>query len=105
MWESFYELILPATCICLYSPGVIPVFFENSLKVGFDELGVKKIPKVKDLNEEYARLLSGKKTAYAECRKLRDEAQELVIAEANIRSLYDAERKEVQEQQKEENRL
>ena len=53
----------------------------------------------------YIRLLSGKKTAYAEYRKLRDEAQELVIAEANIRSLYDAERKEVQEQQKEENRL
>ena len=39
-------------------------------------MGVKKIPKVKDLNEEYARLLSDKKTAYAEYRKLRDEAQD-----------------------------
>ncbi|MBR3395363.1 MAG: hypothetical protein IKG76_06220 [Firmicutes bacterium] len=46
---------------------------------------MKKIPKVKDLNEKYARLLSDKKTAYAEYRKLRDEAQELLIAQSKRR--------------------
>lgn len=64
--------------------------------VGY-ELGVKKLPKVKELNAEYAGLLSGKKAAYAEYRKLRDEAQELSVAVRNIASLYDA---ELQEQQK-----
>ena len=42
-------------------------------------------------------LLSGKKAAYAEYRKLRDEAQELSVAVRNIASLYEA---ELQEQQK-----
>ena len=47
----------------------------------------------------YAELLSGKKTAYAEYRKLRDEAQELVIAESNLRSLFADIRSEEQHQQ------
>jgi len=38
---------------------------------------------------QHAELLSGKKTAYAEYRKLRDEAQELLIAQSNIGSIYD----------------
>ncbi len=70
-------------------------------KQAFDELGVKKIPKVKELNAEYAELLSGKKAAYAEYRKLRDEAQELTIARTNIESLYEAERKETEHRDRE----
>ena len=35
-------------------------------------------------------LLSDKKTAYVEYRKLRDEAQELLIAQSNIGSIYDS---------------
>ena len=70
---------------------------HKAAKQAFDELGVKKLPKVKELNAEYAGLLSGKKAAYAEYRKLRDEAQELSVAVRNIASLYDA---ELQEQQK-----
>ena len=65
------------------------ITLHKAAKQAFDELSVKKIPKVKDLNEEYARLLSDKKTAYAEYRKLRDEAQELLIAQSNIGSIYD----------------
>jgi len=70
---------------------------HKAAKQAFDELGVKKLPKVKELNAKYADLLSGKKAAYAEYRKLRDEAQELSVAVRNIASLYDA---ELQEQQK-----
>jgi len=72
---------------------------HKAAKQAFDELGVRKIPKVKDLSAEYADILSGKKAAYADYRKVRDEAQELAIAERNIASLYDAERKEEQERQ------
>ena len=53
------------------------------------------------LNAEYAELLSGKKAAYAEYRKLRDEAQELTIARTNIESLYEAERKETEHRDRE----
>ena len=69
---------------------------HKAAKAAFDELGVKKIPKVKDLNAEYAELLASKKQAYAEYRKVRDEAQELAIAERNIATLYENERQEEQ---------
>ena len=78
------------------------ITLHKAAKQAFDELGVKKIPKVKDLNEEYAELLSGKKTAYAEYRKLRDEAQELAIAESNLSSLFEAEREEQNRQREKE---
>lgn len=74
---------------------------HKAAKQAFDELGVKKLPKVKELNAEYAELLSGKKAAYAEYRKLRDEAQELTIARTNIESLYEAERKETEHRDRE----
>lgn len=72
---------------------------HKAAKQAFDELGVRKIPKVKELSAEYAEILSGKKAAYADYRKARDEAQELAIAKRNIASLYDAEKKEEQERQ------
>ena len=64
------------------------------LAVGFvvfiipHELGVKKIPKVKDLSAEYAQILADKKRMYAEYRHVRDEVQELLIAQRNIATLY-----------------
>jgi len=54
------------------------------------------------MNRPYARLLSGKKTAYAEYRKLRDEAQELLIAQSNIGSIYDFADGKLLRQEKEE---
>ena len=75
---------------------------HKAAKAAFDELGVTKIPKVKELNAEYAELMTGKKQAYAEYRQIRDEAQELLIAERNLSGLYEAEAKEEQERQKSE---
>ena len=76
------------------------ITLHKAAKEAFDELGVKRLPKVKDLNAEYAELFSGKKAAYAEYRRLRDEAQELAIAESNLSSLFESE-KEEQSRQKE----
>ena len=75
---------------------------HKAAKAAFDELGVKKIPKVKDLNAEYAELMASKKQAYAEYRKIRDEAQELAIAERNLSTLYKMEREEEQRIQRTE---
>ena len=52
--------------------------------------------------ERYARLLFGKKTAYAEYWKLRDEAQELLIVQSNIGSIYDFAGGKLLRQEKEE---
>ena len=78
------------------------IALHKAAKQAFDDLNVRKLPKVKDLSEEYAKILSEKKTTYAEYRKIRDEAQELLIAERNITSLYEAEKREEQEVSKTE---
>ena len=78
------------------------ITLHKAAKQAFNDLGVKKIPKVKELSAEYAEILSGKKAAYTEYRKVKDEAQELLIAERNVASLYEAEKKEDQEHRKEE---
>ncbi|ERL22774.1 relaxase/mobilization nuclease domain protein [Oribacterium sp. oral taxon 078 str. F0263] len=78
------------------------ITLHKAAKQAFDELGVKKIPKVKELSAEYAEILSGKKAAYAEYRKIRDEAQELLIAKRNMDSLYEAENKEEQQTRQQE---
>ena len=72
-------------------------------KAAFDELGVKKIPKVKELSIEYAEVLTAKKQTYTEYRQVKNEAQELLIAQRNIASLYDAERKEEEQKRQKEN--
>ena len=47
-------------------------------------MGVKKLPKVKELQAEYARLLEEKKKTYAEYRRSREEMRELLAAKANV---------------------
>lgn len=70
------------------------ITIHKAAKAAFDELGVKKLPRVKDLSIEYAEVLAAKKQTYAEYRLAKSDAQELLIAQQNIASLYDAERKE-----------
>lgn len=53
---------------------------HKAAKEAFDQLGVKKIPKVKELNMEYAKVLENKKKTYAEYRKMRMEMQDYQIA-------------------------
>ena len=70
------------------------IMIHKAAKKAFDEHGVKRIPKVKDLNVEYARLMTEKKQTFAEYRKARNEVKEYLIVRENIASLYEAERKE-----------
>ena len=78
------------------------ITLHKAAKQAFDELGVKKIPKVKDLNAEYAELMAGKKAAYAEYRKVKEDAQELMIAKSNLETLMEAEQKASRERQRQE---
>lgn len=70
------------------------ITIHKAAKAAFDELGVKKLPRVKDLSIEYAEVLAAKKQAYVEYRLAKNDTQELLIAHQNIASLYEAERKE-----------
>ena len=53
---------------------------HKAAKEAFDQLEIKKIPKVKELNAEYAKVLENKKKTYAEYRKVRAEMQDYQIA-------------------------
>ena len=76
------------------------ITIHKAAKAAFGELGVKKLPRVKDLSIEYAEVLAAKKQAYAEYRLAKSDAQELLIAQQNIASLYDAERKEEEQKRR-----
>ena len=60
------------------------ILLHQAAKNAFDEMGVKKIPKVKELQTEYAKLLEEKKKTYAEYRRSREEMRELLTAKANV---------------------
>lgn len=76
------------------------ITIHKAAKAAFDELGVKKLPRVKDLSIEFAEVLAAKKQTYAEYRQVKNDAQELLIAQQNIASLYDAERKEEEQKRR-----
>ena len=70
------------------------ITIHKAAKAAFDAFGVKKLPKVKELSIEYAEILDAKKRTYTEYRRTKNEAQELLLAQRNIASLYAAECKE-----------
>lgn len=70
------------------------IIIHKATKKAFDELGVKKLPTVKSLQVEFADLLSEKKSAYAELKKLREELRELTVHTANYEELRDLEQRE-----------
>ena len=78
------------------------ITIHKAAKAAFDELGVRKLPRVKDLSIEYAEVLAAKKQTYAEYRLAKSDAQEFLIAQQNIASLYDAERKEEEQKRRKE---
>lgn len=57
---------------------------HKAAKAAFDELGVKTLPKVKDLNAEYAQVLAEKKKAYAGYHAAKQRMQEYRKAQKNV---------------------
>ena len=71
----------------------------KAAKAAFDEAGLQKLPRVKELDAEFAELLTKKKAAYPEYRKARDEMQELVRVQKNVERFF-AEEKDTTEKTK-----
>ena len=72
------------------------ITLHKAAKAAFDEAGLQKLPKVKELDAEFAELLTKKKAAYPNYRKVRNEMQELVRAQKNVERFF-AEEKDTTE--------
>ena len=72
------------------------ILLHQAAKEFFDKQGIKKLPKVKDLNAEYTELLKQKKEVYPGYHKAREEMQRLLRAQKNIERFFaDEDRKSV----------
>lgn len=60
------------------------ILLHKAAKNAFDELQVKKLPKVKELNAEYAKVLAEKKKLYGEYRQAKKDMQEIQRAKYDI---------------------
>ena len=75
------------------------ITLHKAAKAAFDEAGLKKLPKAKDLSIEYAELLKKKKEAYPDYRKARDEMQELMKAQKNVEMFFAEEKSTTEKEQ------
>ena len=66
---------------------------HRATKRVFNELGLKKLPTVKSLNEEYSQVLAAKKSVYAQLRTAEAERRELLIHRENLRPILSPEEK------------
>lgn len=70
------------------------ITLHKAAKEAFSGLPGQKIPKVKELNEEYAKVLATKKAAYVEYRQVKKEMQDYVTAKHNVDAFLNAQEKE-----------
>ena len=75
------------------------IALHKAAKAAFDEAGLKKLPKVKELSIEYVELLKKKKAEYPSYRKERERMQELMKAQKNVEMFFADNRSEQEQQQ------
>lgn len=75
------------------------ITLHKAAKAAFDEAGMKKLPKVKELDAEFSELLTKKKAAYPDYRKARNEMQELVRAQKNVERFFAEEKDTIEKAQ------
>ena len=63
------------------------ILLHKAAKKKFDEIGMKTLPRIKDLTEEYENILSEKKEAYKEYRATRTNMKNYAIAKKNAEML------------------
>ena len=87
--------------------GYSKKFFENNreelqlhkaAKEYFDKLGIRKFPKIKDLSEEYGRILAAKRKESAEYKTVKESMQDLLVARQNVETILGSEYKETTEE-------
>lgn len=78
------------------------ITIHKAAKQAFDELELKKIPRVKELNEEYYELLSEKKKLSAEYYEAKNAMQEFLKAQKNVEIFMQIEEKQDEKQHEKE---
>lgn len=80
------------------------ITIHKAAKEAFEQLGLKKLPRVKELNAEYTQILEQKKAAYPAYRKARAEMQEYLVAQKVAAVLLEKEKEQeaVEERRKQE---
>ena len=68
------------------------ITLHKAAKAAFDESNLKTLPKVKELDAEYSKLLTEKKAAYPDYRKAKEEMQELLRARRNVELFFGEEK-------------
>ena len=71
---------------------------SNNIKQAFSDLGVDKIPTIKQLNEEYGELLAQKKEAYKHYREAKQEMTDFATAKYDIERFLNLSQEESQHQ-------
>ena len=64
------------------------ILLHKTAKAFFDKQNLNKLPRVKDLNAEYAALQAQKKELYPEYRRAREEMQQLLRAQKNLERFF-----------------
>lgn len=77
-----------------YEEHMEDIILHKAAKEAFTKLQVTKIPRVKELNEEYAQVLEHKQALYGEYRDAKKEMQEYVTAKHNVDAFFAKEREE-----------
>ena len=75
------------------------ITLHKAAKAAFDEANLKKLPKVKELDAEYSKLLTEKKVRCPDYRKAKEKMQELLRAKRNVEMFF-AEEKSIAEKMK-----
>ena len=67
----------------IYDGHTVDIILHQAAKRYFDGLGLKKLPKMAELKQEYATLAAEKKKLYSGYNELRDKSREFVTAKQN----------------------
>ena len=78
------------------------ITLHKAAKDAFNRLGLKKLPRIKELNAEYKCVLEEKKTAYAGYREAKKKMQELAVARKNVETILGLTREQTEQQKKNE---
>jgi len=70
-----------------YNSNEADIILHKAAKKYFDELGLKKLPKIDELKQEYARIHSEKRVLYGEYHKLKNFLRELATVTYNVEKI------------------
>ena len=76
------------------------ILLHKAAKDAFNQLGVKKLPTLKELSMEYHRLTTEKKAAYAEYNQIKRDLKEFQIAKRTMEIILNKDRQQEEEKEK-----